>query len=88
MLGEVSEVCQEDVVSELIPCPFCGRQNAEVKSDRTGRVFATECPDCFSAGPMALTKESAAAQWNSRTLVAAQSRAPYVVKNVSSEKNS
>lgn len=60
-------------MQEFLPCPFCGGQAEWFYSVQ--RVVCLVC--------------EASAQdhvWNTRTLVAAQSRAGYMVKNLSSDK--
>lgn len=87
-------------MNELLPCPFCGAQPRLVKRDvepqgdpwygkRVEEFIECECGCCLFDGGFHEgfydAEDRAVRAWNTRTLVAQQSRAPYRVENVSSE---
>ena len=51
----------------LIPCPFCGGDNANVHSPYfVSDFFGVECADCHCTTALFLTVEEAVEAWNQR----------------------
>ena len=54
-----------DNETRLLPCPFCGSGNVELK--RYHGLFGVECNDCFRASwRYYMTREAAINRWNRR----------------------
>lgn len=65
-----------EVSEELIPCGFCGHDEARVIvadyvtdagcEEATVPLYAASCPYCGARGPMALSEGEAVEAWNRR----------------------
>ena len=51
-------------MSELDPCPFCGRQSAQVKHSPRWGYFVSRT--CTAVGPGRNTRDGAIDAWNTR----------------------
>lgn len=58
--------------SELLPCPFCGRDEAGIEARDSAQAH---CRWCDAYGPFARTPEDAAKGWNERAAAPAVSSA-------------
>lgn len=50
---------------KLLPCPFCGKEKAEVVEDFPNS-YITECQFCRATSRRMYSPETAAKQWNKR----------------------
>jgi Lar family restriction alleviation protein len=57
-----------DDPGDLLPCPFCGRSDLEIRIDPRAGLPAVNCVECGAAGPPSRSpaKREAAANWNRR----------------------
>lgn len=67
-----------ELLNELKPCPFCGRQSTTIRSERVSNsgmtFYAVRCYRCGAEGPTVygygedsrLAMEAAAIRWNGR----------------------
>lgn len=56
---------QQSPDRELLPCPFCGGDDAAIIQSGYG-CFTGACMGCQAVGPYGDTREAAAVEWNSR----------------------
>ncbi len=54
-------------MSELKPCPFCGKSSAIRVEQETEEVFFVACYDCCASGPYMPSKQQAIDAWNKRS---------------------
>lgn len=63
---EVRRYKKERVVDTLKPCPFCGGDNVEIRTDDNGISWYIFCNDCGLIAGYSMTKVDLAKIWNRR----------------------
>lgn len=56
------------MATKLLPCPFCGGRPEPARHIDGGGVARVQCIPCQFYGPMGLSREWAARNWNRRAI--------------------